>query len=113
MGIVTSHGTADAKRQLRADYWNYPGNSSATDGKRQCHWRERAIRRVLVLERIGIARGQSSVATLYAGLQLILPGSRAFESSRNQSALRFIVEVKAHLPRWTAAHANAPAAILS
>ena len=51
-----------------------------------------AERRVLVLENPGL-RGQSKITnTLYAGLQLILPGEVAPAHRHSQSALRFIVE---------------------
>jgi gentisate 1,2-dioxygenase len=52
---------------------------------------EEAVRRVLILENEGW-RGQSRVtSTLYAGLQLILPGEVAPSHRHTQSALRFIV----------------------
>lgn len=51
-----------------------------------------AIRRVLILENPGM-RGESCVTqSLYAGLQLILPGEIAPSHRHTQSALRFIVE---------------------
>ncbi len=51
-----------------------------------------AVRRVLILENPGL-RGHSSVThTLYAGLQLILPGEVAPSHRHTQSALRFVVE---------------------
>jgi len=51
-----------------------------------------AERRVLVLENPGL-RGNSSIThTLYAGLQLILPGEVAPSHRHTQSALRFVVE---------------------
>ena len=51
-----------------------------------------AIRRVLVLENPGM-RGESCITqSLYAGLQLILPGEVAPSHRHSQSALRFIVE---------------------
>lgn len=51
-----------------------------------------AERRVLVLENPGL-RGASSIThTLYAGLQLILPGEIAPSHRHTQSALRFVVE---------------------
>ncbi|MBI3452290.1 MAG: gentisate 1,2-dioxygenase [Rhodospirillales bacterium] len=51
-----------------------------------------AERRVLVLENPGL-KGQSKITnTLYAGLQLILPGEVAPAHRHSQSALRFIVE---------------------
>jgi len=53
---------------------------------------EEAVRRVLILENPGL-RGQSAITpTLYAGLQLILPGEIAPSHRHVQTALRFIVE---------------------
>jgi gentisate 1,2-dioxygenase len=53
---------------------------------------EEAVRRVLVMENPAL-RGQSAVTqSLYAGLQLILPGEVAPSHRHTQSALRFIVE---------------------
>jgi len=53
---------------------------------------EEAERRVLVLENPGL-RGSSSITqTLYAGLQLILPGEIAPSHRHTQSALRFVIE---------------------
>ncbi|MBT5265857.1 MAG: gentisate 1,2-dioxygenase [Rhodospirillaceae bacterium] len=51
-----------------------------------------AIRRVLVMENPAL-RGQSCITnTLYAGLQLILPGEVAPSHRHTQSALRFVIE---------------------
>lgn len=51
-----------------------------------------AERRVLVLENPGL-RGQSKVTTsLYAGIQLVMPGEVAPAHRHSQSALRFILE---------------------
>ncbi len=51
-----------------------------------------AIRRVLILENPGM-RGESCVTqSLYAGLQLILPGEIAPSHRHTQSALRFVIE---------------------
>jgi gentisate 1,2-dioxygenase len=53
---------------------------------------EEAVRRVLILENPAL-RGQSCVTqSLYAGLQLILPGEVAPSHRHTQGALRFIVE---------------------
>jgi len=53
---------------------------------------QEAVRRVLILENPAL-RGQSAVTqSLYAGLQLILPGEVAPSHRHTQSALRFIVE---------------------
>jgi gentisate 1,2-dioxygenase len=51
-----------------------------------------AERRVLILENPGL-RGQSKVTTsLYAGIQLVMPGEVAPAHRHSQSALRFILE---------------------
>ncbi|MCS6765489.1 MAG: gentisate 1,2-dioxygenase [Candidatus Protistobacter heckmanni] len=60
---------------------------------------EEAVRRVLILENPGLAGTASVTSTLYAGLQLILPGEIAPSHRHTQSALRFIVEGKG---AWTA-----------
>ncbi|NQD92535.1 gentisate 1,2-dioxygenase [Pseudomonas sp. CrR25] len=53
---------------------------------------EEAVRRVLVLENPAI-RGLASITpSLYAGLQMILPGEIAPSHRHSQSALRFVVE---------------------
>ena len=60
---------------------------------------EEAVRRVLILENPAL-RGQSAITqSLYAGLQLILPGEVAPSHRHTQSALRFIVEGSG---AWTA-----------
>jgi gentisate 1,2-dioxygenase len=53
---------------------------------------EEAIRRVLILENPGAAGTGCITDTLYAGLQLILPGEVAPAHRHSQSAFRFIVE---------------------
>jgi len=53
---------------------------------------EEAVRRVLILENPAL-RGRASITqSLYAGLQLIMPGEVAPSHRHTQSALRFIVE---------------------
>ena len=53
---------------------------------------EEATRRVLILENPGL-KGQTSIThSLFAGLQLILPGEVAPAHRHSQSALRFIIE---------------------
>ncbi len=55
---------------------------------------DEAVRRVLILENPGL-RGRSSITqSLYAGLQLILPGEIAPSHRHVQSALRFILDGK-------------------
>jgi gentisate 1,2-dioxygenase len=53
---------------------------------------EEAVRRVLILENPGLPGAASITSTLYAGLQLILPGEVAPSHRHTQSALRFVVE---------------------
>ncbi|CAL8476922.1 gentisate 1,2-dioxygenase [Caballeronia sp. S22] len=60
---------------------------------------EEAVRRVLILENPGLPGKSSMTPSLYAGLQLILPGEIAPSHRHTQSALRFIVEGQG---AWTA-----------
>lgn len=53
---------------------------------------EEAIRRVLILENPGALGTACITDTLYAGLQLILPGEVAPAHRHTQSAFRFIIE---------------------
>lgn len=59
---------------------------------------EEAVRRVLILENPGLPGTSSITSSLYAGLQLIMPGEIAPSHRHAQSALRFIVEGKG---AWT------------
>ncbi len=52
---------------------------------------EEAVRRVLILENPGWQGQSRATSTLYAGLQLILPGEVAPSHRHTQSALRFVV----------------------
>lgn len=53
---------------------------------------EEAVRRVLILENPGLPGSSAITQSLYAGLQLILPGEVAPSHRHTQSALRLIVE---------------------
>lgn len=53
---------------------------------------EEAERRVLVLENPALARQSKATGTLYAGVQMILPGEIAPAHRHTQSALRFMIE---------------------
>ena len=55
---------------------------------------EEAVRRVLVLENPALPGNASITQSLYAGLQLIMPGEIAPSHRHVQSALRFIVDGK-------------------
>lgn len=60
---------------------------------------QEAVRRVLILENPGLPGKSRITPSLYAGLQLILPGEVAPSHRHTQSALRFIVEGRG---AWTA-----------
>ena len=53
---------------------------------------DRAERRVLVLANPGLDGAYAATATLYAGLQILLPGERAPSHHHTPAALRLIVE---------------------
>lgn len=53
---------------------------------------EQAERRVLILENPGLAGSSAVIPSLYAGLQLILPGEVAPCHRHTQCALRFVLE---------------------
>ena len=53
---------------------------------------EQAERRVLILENPGLPGSSAIIPSLYAGLQLILPGEVAPCHRHTQSALRFVLE---------------------
>ena len=53
---------------------------------------EQAERRVLILENPGLAGSSAITQSLYAGLQLILPGEVAPAHRHTQSALRFVLD---------------------
>src|SRR5919202_1313218 len=72
--------------------WKYKGVRPYITEAGKLITAKEAIRRVLVLENPGM-RGESCITqSLYAGLQLILPGEIAPSHRHSQSALRFIVE---------------------
>lgn len=111
-GVVAPSGAVNAERELRACVLELSGDPSATAGKWRSDWRERGDS-----PRAGagnpMLRGQSSITpTLYAGLQLIMPGEVAPSHRHNQSALRFIVEGKGHLPPSMASAPRCMKAIL-
>jgi gentisate 1,2-dioxygenase len=53
---------------------------------------DRAERRVLVLRNPGLGGAYAATATLFAGLQIILPGEKAPSHHHTPSALRLVVE---------------------
>jgi gentisate 1,2-dioxygenase len=80
------------KTPCAAAHWKYEEVRPFLMRAGQAITAEEAVRRVLILENPAL-RGQSCVTqSLYAGLQLILPGEVAPSHRHTQSALRFIVE---------------------
>jgi len=72
--------------------WKYSDVSPFLMQSGQLITAEEAVRRVLILENPAL-RGQSCITqSLYAGLQLIMPGEVAPSHRHTQSALRFVVE---------------------
>ena len=84
--------TPEPKSACRPHMWRYGEvRDTLMEAGRLITARE-AERRVLILENPGMA-GESRVTTsLYAGLQLVLPGEIAPSHRHSQSALRFIME---------------------
>lgn len=74
-------------------YWDYDGvmRSLLLDAGALIS-AEEAERRVLILENPALKGSSAATRTLYAGLQLVLPGEVAPAHRHTQSALRFIVE---------------------
>jgi gentisate 1,2-dioxygenase len=85
--------------QAVAAIWKYAGIRDLVMEAGALISAEEAVRRVLVLENPGLPGKASITSTLYAGLQLILPGELAPSHRHTQSALRFIVEGRG---AWTA-----------
>jgi gentisate 1,2-dioxygenase len=83
---------AEPKPKIVAALWNYDEVRPLLMEAGQVITAREAERRVLVLENPGI-RGQSQITqSLYAGVQLILPGEVAPSHRHAASALRFIIE---------------------
>lgn len=87
-GLVTPHPAGPA----RTHRWSYPEAREFLLRAGDLISAEQAERRVLILENPGFP-GLSAVSlSLYAGLQLILPGEVAPCHRHSQSALRFVLE---------------------
>src|SRR5262245_24615144 len=100
------------KMRNAAPLWEVLGDLVRTDPRTACTpalWRydevrpfimeagalitaEEAERRVLILENPGFSGGSRITQSLYAGLQLILPGEIAHSHRHATSALRFVLE---------------------
>lgn len=87
-GLVPSEPTPKAK----AFKWSFDAVRPRLLQAGELISAEEAERRVLVLENPGLAGTSRITDTMYAGLQLILPGETAPAHRHTQSALRFVIE---------------------
>ncbi|MDB5753587.1 MAG: gtdA [Massilia sp.] len=75
-----------------AALWKYDDLRPLLEAAGRLITAEEAVRRVLVLENPALPGRSAITQSLYAGLQLILPGEVAPSHRHVQSALRFVVE---------------------
>ena len=84
--------TPEPQSGCRAHLWHYPQARDWLLEAGGLITAKEAERRVLILENPGL-RGESKITTsLYAGLQLVLPGEVAPAHRHSQSALRFVLD---------------------
>ncbi len=84
--------TPKPRSRAEAHIWHYGDVRPALMEAGELITAKEAERRVLILENPGL-RGHSKITTsLYAGLQLVLPGEVAPCHRHSQSALRFVLE---------------------
>jgi gentisate 1,2-dioxygenase len=88
------HVLLPAERQTRAvpHRWSYAALRPLLHEAARLVPIEQAERRVLVLENPGLRGSYSATTTLYAGLQVILPGESAPSHHHTPAALRLVVE---------------------
>ena len=90
--VMSSLVTPEPASACRPAIWHYERIRGQVHEAGNLITAKEAERRVLILENPGLV-GQSRITTsLYAGLQLILPGEVAPAHRHTQSALRFVVE---------------------
>jgi gentisate 1,2-dioxygenase len=78
--------------RTRPAHWRWQDVKPFLDEAGRVITAEQAIRRVLILENPGWRGESRTTGSLYAGLQLILPGEVAPSHRHTQSALRFVVD---------------------
>ena len=86
--LVPPHPTAPYAAAL----WRYADIAPQLARAGEVITAHEAVRRVLVLENPALPGRSSITQSLYAGLQLILPGEVAPSHRHSQSALRFVIE---------------------
>ncbi len=90
--VMSSLITKQPQSDCQAHLWRYADVRPALMEAGDIISAREAVRRVLILENPGMT-GQSKITTsLYAGLQLVLPGEVAPCHRHSQSALRFVLE---------------------
>ena len=86
--------TPEPKSACRPHLWKFDAIRDYMTEAGKLITAKEATRRVLVLENPGL-RGQSKITTsLFAGVQMVIPGDVAPAHRHSQSALRFILEGK-------------------
>jgi len=84
--------TPEPKSRCRASLWRFADIKTALTEAGGLITAKEAERRVLILENPGL-RGESKITTsLYAGIQMVLPGEVAPAHRHTQSALRFVLD---------------------
>lgn len=86
--LVTREPRIDAVPYL----WNYDALRPILLESAELISEEEAERRVLILENPGLSGQSAATNTLFAGLQLIMPGESAPLHRHTPSALRFVIE---------------------
>ncbi len=90
--VMGSLITPEPRSACQAHLWRYDAIRPHLMEAGRLITAKEAERRVLILENPGL-RGQSKITTsLYAGLQLVLPGEVAPAHRHSQTALRFVLE---------------------
>ncbi|MCA8928741.1 MAG: gentisate 1,2-dioxygenase [Alphaproteobacteria bacterium] len=84
--------TPEPQSGCRPVHWSYPAVRPHVLASGAIISAEEAERRVLVLENPGLAGLSRATTSLYAGLQLVLPGEIAPAHRHAQTALRFLIE---------------------
>ena len=92
MGGAGRPGHAHARSAARAHRWSYGPARDYLLRAGDLISAEQAERRVLILEDPGLPGTSAVIPSLYAGLQLILPGEVAPCHRHTQCALRFVME---------------------
>ena len=84
--------TREPKSQCRPHLWRYDALKPLLLEAGELITAKEAERRVLILENPGMPDSGRITTSLYAGLQLVLPGEVAPAHRHSQSALRFVVD---------------------